>query len=53
MLEDDALLYSIDELADPNDPSDPLAVADDEGAEMGKGKEAARAERVVVERALR
>ena len=24
VLEDDALLYSIDDLADPNDPEDPL-----------------------------
>ena len=53
VLEDDALLYSIDELADPDDPSDPLATADDEVEEAGKGKEAVRAERVVVERALR
>ena len=53
VLEDDALLYSIDELANPDDPSDPLATAADEVEGAGKGKEATRAERVVVERALR
>ncbi|KAK3068676.1 hypothetical protein LTR53_013563 [Teratosphaeriaceae sp. CCFEE 6253] len=47
VLDDDALLYSIDELAGPNDPDDPLAkeVEQDAGGGAGEGsghKEAAR-----------
>ncbi|KAK5722002.1 Ribosomal protein arginine N-methyltransferase rmt3 [Elasticomyces elasticus] len=56
VLEDDALLYSIDELADPEDAEDPLAAeAKGDDAESGADApgEAVRAERVVVERALR
>ncbi|KAK3628382.1 Ribosomal protein arginine N-methyltransferase rmt3 [Elasticomyces elasticus] len=60
VLEDDALLYSIDELADPEDAEDPLAAEakgdDAEGGVDGRdgnGGEVVRAERVVVERALR
>ncbi|KAK5133543.1 hypothetical protein LTR08_007582 [Meristemomyces frigidus] len=53
VLENDALLYSITDLADPDDPSDPLAETEDVEAEgNGVGREAARAERVVVGRAL-
>ncbi|KAK4948910.1 Ribosomal protein arginine N-methyltransferase rmt3 [Elasticomyces elasticus] len=56
ILEDDALLYSVDELADPDDAEDPLAAeAKGDDAESGADApgEAVRAERVVVERALR
>ncbi|KAK0345616.1 hypothetical protein LTR91_005602 [Friedmanniomyces endolithicus] len=55
VLEDDALLYSIDELGNPNDPEDPLAQksedGDVEGGAEGVGESAGH--RMVVERALR
>ncbi|KAK4569439.1 hypothetical protein LTR86_003202 [Recurvomyces mirabilis] len=50
-MEDDALLYSIDELADPADVNDPLVQQreDDVEAKAGEGG----AERVLVDRALK
>lgn len=51
VLEDDSLLYSIDELADPSDPKDPLVLRDDDehgGAETVEG----HGQRVLAERAL-
>ncbi|KAK4543263.1 hypothetical protein LTR36_005813 [Oleoguttula mirabilis] len=48
VVEDDALLYSIDELADPKDPNDPLAETQEEGAE-GDGA----GHKVLAERAVR
>ncbi|KAK5114138.1 hypothetical protein LTR62_002708 [Meristemomyces frigidus] len=50
-MEDDALLYSIDDLADPNDPKDPLAQQreDDAEAQAGEGG----GSKVLAERALR
>lgn len=50
-LEDDALLYSIDDLANPDDPNDPLVQQreDDAGAKAGEGG----GSKVLAERALR
>lgn len=47
VLEDDALLYSIDDLADPNDPEDPLAQPPEPEEKPTEGQ------KVMVERALR
>ncbi|KAK0946440.1 hypothetical protein LTR29_002202 [Friedmanniomyces endolithicus] len=55
VLEDDALLYSIDELANPDDPDDPLAQKSDNEDESGGAEVAGdgTGHRMVVERALR
>ena len=54
VLEDDALLYSIDELADPDDAEDPLATAaEDEGTGGGAGAGAGSGQRVGAERDVR
>ncbi|KAK1064465.1 hypothetical protein LTR12_007080 [Friedmanniomyces endolithicus] len=55
VLEDDALLYSIDELANPNDPEDPLAQKSEDGDVEGgaEGVGEGSGHRIVVERALR
>lgn len=45
--EDDPLLYSIDELADPSDPADPLAEKQDDALEEQGAGHKALAERAV------
>lgn len=53
VLEDDALLYSIDELADPDDPKDPLVQQREDDAQEAAGGGEGAGGKVVAGRALR